>query len=99
MSHHHPRWRMRCRVTGKRRFRDHREATRALRSAVRSRRLAAELGCPCQRREIRAYQCECCLGWHLTSWGDAHTPPVPVATVATPPHPGPIGPRADRVSA
>jgi hypothetical protein len=64
-----------CSVSGKRRFRDHREAMKALHRADWTRKTAAEDGVPCRRRERRSYQCEQCKGWHLTSWVDALTPP------------------------
>lgn len=57
-----------CKVTGKRRFRDHREAVKALRGAVTKRHFAEIDGVPTHRRERRTYECSACSGWHLTSW-------------------------------
>lgn len=47
--------------TGKRRFRDHASAVQALRRTSRAddRR---------DRKPARAYHCDRCKGWHLTSW-------------------------------
>ncbi|MGA4507263.1 hypothetical protein ACQB6R_06065 [Propionibacteriaceae bacterium G1746] len=56
-----------CEVTGKRRFRDHREAVQALHAARNSRKTAAELGQGSSRQECRSYACKACRGWHLTS--------------------------------
>jgi hypothetical protein len=67
-----------CRLSGKRRFRDHLEAMKAIRRADCTRKAAAEDGVPCRRRERRCYECEQCKGWHLTSWVDALTPPRPM---------------------
>ena len=52
-----------CPVSGKVRFRDHREAVAVLHSAARA-RLS---GYPTRRAECRAYECSACRGWHLTS--------------------------------
>lgn len=57
-----------CPDTGKRRFRDHVQAVRALHAAANSRRSAALDGVQTVRRERRAYCCDACGGWHLTSW-------------------------------
>jgi hypothetical protein len=57
-----------CRSTGKRRFRDHREATTILHRAFNGRRRAKLDGLPSRRQEQRCYECESCRGWHLTSW-------------------------------
>ncbi|GAB3622644.1 hypothetical protein GCM10027418_07260 [Mariniluteicoccus endophyticus] len=68
MGHHASRWnRNVCAATGKRRFRDHREAVAALWAAANSRQTALEFGLHTNRRERRAYACETCRGWHLTS--------------------------------
>ena len=56
-----------CLATGKRRLRDHLEATRALRTSSNARSRAKRDGIDCRRRELRAYECESCRGWHLTS--------------------------------
>jgi len=75
----------RCRSTGKRRFRDHREALKALQGALTARHFASNNGVPTRRREVRAYQCLACKAWHLTSWTSADNPasesrvPVPRA--------------------
>ena len=57
-----------CRATGKRRLRDHREATRVLRKCSNARSTAKQEGVDCRRHEVRTYECESCHGWHLTSW-------------------------------
>lgn len=62
----------RCPVSGKVRFRDKREAVGALHHAVAVRRRAEADGLAYRRREQRAYPCDSCHGWHLTSqtaWG------------------------------
>ena len=56
-----------CFTTGKRRFRDHRYAVRALHNAARCRAEAHVHGLETIRRERRSYLCEECNGWHLTS--------------------------------
>src|SRR5262245_14268614 len=66
--------RTKCPVSGKLRFRDAREAKRAIQNAASSRRKAGEDGVPCRRRERRCYECDECQGWHLTSWADALSP-------------------------
>lgn len=53
-----------CLVSGKIRFRDHREAVRALHSAALAREFS---GGATRRAECRAYACPSCQGWHLTS--------------------------------
>lgn len=57
----------RCPVSGKRRFRDHREAVRALHRVANHRKTAREHGQESRRREVRCYRCKECRGWHLTS--------------------------------
>jgi hypothetical protein len=52
----------RCRQSGKRRYRDHREAVKAVQGAKRSR----EEG-NARAKAVRAYRCWACHGWHLTS--------------------------------
>ena len=49
----------RCGLRGKRRFRDHRSAIEALRR-IRSNSVR-------QTVPARAYECDACGGWHLTS--------------------------------
>jgi len=56
-----------CRVTGKRRFRDHRHAVEALHAASNARTRAEEIGLTTRRQERRTYFCGACGGWHLTS--------------------------------
>lgn len=55
-----------CPETGKRRYRDARQAKDALRSARETRQLDAQFGRETRRSEARAYQCPACLGRHLT---------------------------------
>lgn len=52
----------------KRRYRDHAHAVKALRNSARARYLSDvdELRAT-RRRETRAYECDDCGGWHLTS--------------------------------
>lgn len=57
----------RCGVSGKVRFRDKREATRAVHQAVAARHNAAAIGVKSSRQERRAYWCSECKGWHMTS--------------------------------
>lgn len=64
MSHHR---KDKCQVSGKRRFRDKREAVDALHHAVNARKVATEFNLPSRRHEIRTYACSACRGWHLTS--------------------------------
>lgn len=56
-----------CPASGKVRFRDQREAVRALQSCDNARQRAAELGAESRRRECRTYCCDDCRGWHTTS--------------------------------
>jgi hypothetical protein len=63
----------RCGVSKKVRFRDKREATRAVHRAVACRQHAESIGVWSPRQERRAYGCSDCKGWHVTSsesWGD-----------------------------
>lgn len=55
------------RTCGKKRFRDHREAVKALHQAHKARVFAEIDGIPTVRREVRCYQCDVCAGVHLTS--------------------------------
>ena len=57
----------RCSATGKLRYRDKREATKALHFAVARRCMAEAAGLVSTRRERRAYFCDACAGFHLTS--------------------------------
>jgi hypothetical protein len=64
----------RCPASRKVRFRDKREATRALHYAAATRQSTEGLGIRSRRQERRAYPCGACNGWHLTStasWGDS----------------------------
>lgn len=54
-------------ASGKRRFRDHREAVRALSGAMRFRIDDLQRGEATSRLERRTYFCARCQGWHLTS--------------------------------
>lgn len=56
-----------CPASGKVRFRDQREAVRALQSCNNARLRAAEFGAESRRRECRTYYCDDCRGWHTTS--------------------------------
>lgn len=81
-----------CRRGGKRRFRDQREATRALQAAEAARQIAEAEGRPCPRRERRAYFCDGCRGWHLTSQPERGTEPLALPTMpglVTEPQSGP----------
>ena len=49
-----------CEATGKRRFRDHREATHVLKNIKNNSTRQVK---PC-----RVYECDACHGWHFTSW-------------------------------
>ncbi len=71
-SHSRSREKRRCEASGKRRFRDHREAVEALHRAATQRRWAAEDAEHSRRQEVRSYRCKACRGWHLTSMA---TPP------------------------
>lgn len=53
-----------CFRTGKVRFRDRRQAQDAL-QPIAWRRVAGTA--PARRQEVRAYECDSCDGWHLTS--------------------------------
>ena len=74
----------RCLDTGKVRFRDKREATKALHAAVATRHLQPKAAAGCRRREIRSYSCVRCKGWHLTSWSLPYPEPSsPTSTTFT----------------
>lgn len=55
-----------CPASGKVRFRDQREAVRALYVCSNERQRAAERGVESRRRECRTYYCDDCRGWHTT---------------------------------
>lgn len=57
-----------CPMTAKVRFRDKREADRAIHSAENARRWCESEGLDCDHRECRSYHCVACKGWHLISW-------------------------------
>ena len=56
-----------CSRSLKRRFRDHKEAIRALHGARAIRNREIELTGGSNRNELRTYSCPDCIGWHLTS--------------------------------
>lgn len=57
-----------CEETGKYRYRDQTQAQQALLAAVWDRQTAQAHDVASHRREVRAYPCDWCNGWHLTSW-------------------------------
>ena len=64
------------------RFRDHKEAIRALHSTEVSAKRARERGAASRRNERRTVDCTACKGYHLTSWetptsGPANTDQAP----------------------
>lgn len=67
-----------CGACGKHRYRDHDEAVASLHRAANARQRAALDGAVTDRREVRAYECDSCRGWHLTS-AATWTKPVSVA--------------------
>ena len=77
-----------CPMSGKIRYRDHREATSALQRLITQARLADELGGSHTIAVKRQYRCTACEGWHLTSW---ETPTSPVASASR----ARLGPRRD----
>lgn len=81
-----------CPSSNKYRFRDHSEVVQALHRAQNARYWAAVEGSATRRREVRAYRCRDCNGWHLTSQGKrtAQWDAEPVR------RPNPITPRSDR---
>jgi hypothetical protein len=76
-----------CAVSRKVRYRDHREATRALQRLTTQAMLADELGGAHTIAVKRQYRCTTCNGWHLTSW-ESPTSPV---TAGSQPHSGAHG--------
>ena len=56
-----------CPESGKIRYRDHKQAGDALRSAKWRRRIDDLVGVDSRRNEARAYKCADCKGWHTTS--------------------------------
>lgn len=69
-----PRRQPRCGVTEKIMYRDHDDAVKALRNARFLRGLAERAGVESARHERRAYRCEFCSRWHLTSRADRYEP-------------------------
>jgi hypothetical protein len=66
-----------CPMTGKRRYRDSKQAKDALRSVRERRQLDVQHGRETRRLEVRDYRCPVCLGRHLThlpSWIERITP-------------------------
>lgn len=59
-----------CPASDKTRYRDQREAVRALHSCVNARHRAADRGTESRRNECRTYYCDDCHGWHTTSQAD-----------------------------
>lgn len=53
--------------TGKRRFKDHRQAVDVLHKAKTARVFARAAGSDTRRAEVRTYRCGLCKGFHLTS--------------------------------
>lgn len=56
-----------CSASGKRRYRDFRQAQDGLISTRRARQFDEFCGRESNRHEARIYQCPTCLGWHCTS--------------------------------
>jgi len=64
-----------CPATGKVRLGEPKDVRLALRAAAWARAAAATTDDGgTSRREVRGYRCTACNGYHLTSWGSAHTP-------------------------
>jgi hypothetical protein len=61
-----------CPVTGKLRLGERKDARLALKDCQRMRASAAADGMTSGRRECRAYRCQHCAGWHLTSQASRH---------------------------
>ena len=53
--------------SGKRRFKDHRQAVDVLHKAATARAFARASGSDTRRAEVRTYRCALCKGFHLTS--------------------------------
>lgn len=58
---------VRCDASGKKRFRDRKEAKRVVINARRAYAIAIREGKHSNRRENRTYRCNDCGGWHVTS--------------------------------
>ena len=63
-----------CHQSGKKRFRDPREATARLQSLLNQARMLDEQGKDHTIRVVRKYRCNACRGWHLTSWENYGAP-------------------------
>ena len=63
-----------CHQSGKKRFRDPREATARLQSLLNQARLLDEQGKDHTIHVVRKYRCNACRGWHLTSWENYGAP-------------------------
>jgi hypothetical protein len=57
----------RCKLSGKKRYRDRKEAKRVVILARRNKLYAEQAGVPTHRHENRTYRCHACGGWHVTS--------------------------------
>lgn len=66
-----------CHHTGKKRFRDSREATRRLQQLHNLARECEEHGRDHTIHVVRKYHCAMCQGWHLTSWENYAGPSEP----------------------
>lgn len=76
-----------CRDSGKRRYRDRHQATDALNSARRQRAHDLAHEGATTRHEARAYKCDSCKGFHLTSlveWVIRPVTPEPALAPVTP---------------
>lgn len=73
-----------CSATGKRRFRDAREATAGLHQLRNAARRLDEQGLDHTIHVRRKYKCSACNGWHLTSWATAGGAREPGDTRAVP---------------
>lgn len=67
-----------CEETGKLRYRDWAQAQEALLAAVWDRQTAQAHNVASHRREVRAYPCGRCNGWHLTSQGGDRVAAAPL---------------------
>lgn len=57
----------RCTASGKKRYRDRKEAKRVVIYARRAKVFAEQHGMSTHRNENRTYRCDDCGGWHVTS--------------------------------
>jgi len=72
-----------CAETGKVRFGELKDARQALEHATHARWAAQVNGSASTRREVRAYRCADCRGYHITSKKYAEWLDRPVAVTAT----------------